>query len=435
MLALSLSKDSCCKRLAQIKKLYFFLYKFVLLKFIIFFISSGIYLYPQLASNTATGFTDSSIQNVINAANNGDTIMVYSGTYNEQLTPKPGQQFIAVDYVAGGDNTTTVINGGIGDAFNLDSDANVVIRGFNITGDVGVRICWSSSNVLVDGNIISNCGFRPVYFDSAENSDNCTIRSNVIVNNPGGVRIHDNDNVQLFRNRIAYAGWGGGVRFEGNGSSPLLVHNTLHDNTHGGVNYGYTANNITAYFTNNIFMNNNTEPAISIQDGDTAYVDYNLFYNNGAGDWSATGTVNNGPSNIQGSDPLLDASYTPTSGSPAVDSAIYYSGVSEPTGGAGPDIGWRELNPAGPAVIVSSNINTGADYTNIMNGINAASAGETVVVFAGTYNEYVNLGSKNNITLTAWPWMQSGDNTAVRISGTANNNNIYFNNTVDCKVE
>ena len=127
------------------------------------------------------------IQDAINAANSGDTIYVYPGTYYEN---------IIVDKIinlVGEDNANTIIDGcKLGDVITLSPSSNWVnITGFTIQNS-GIEqlkdgIDVNSDYNTIAGNIIKNCenGISLNYW-----AHNCRISSNTIKDNIYGILIY-----------------------------------------------------------------------------------------------------------------------------------------------------------------------------------------------------------------------------------------------------
>src|SRR3989344_4205770 len=121
---------------------------------------------------------NSSIQSAIDTASNGDTIVVCSGIYNENIVVnKP----VSIISFAGPD--VTKVNVSVTDAavFDISSD-NVTLVGFNITGAMHLNTQVLTSGIYVhsSGNLISN---------------------NLVTGNENGMQISGQNN--LIKNNIA----------------------------------------------------------------------------------------------------------------------------------------------------------------------------------------------------------------------------------------
>ena len=158
--------------------------------------------YPiQICSATKTiiyvddngGYDYTTIQDGIDAANTGDTVFVYNGTYYENIAITKTIKLI------GEDKKTTIIDG-YSDEFNLIihiSADNVNISGFTIQNSQqnyyssGIIISNSHYN-FISNNTITNCKDGIVLWN---NSKNNTIYNNNFINNTNHVNITNDNNL------------------------------------------------------------------------------------------------------------------------------------------------------------------------------------------------------------------------------------------------
>jgi hypothetical protein len=157
----------------------------------------------------------STIQAAINAAINGDIIVVSNGTYNENLSIDKEISLIGNSHLA------TIINGqGNGNAITLKNVKNVLIKKFTIKAKDKYAIYCSSD---IDKDTI------------------VTIKNNVIIDSYWGIMAENNcqftilNNI-LYNNRSADNKDGGGIYIKGNsnyGIKPEIRNNTVDDNHHG----------------------------------------------------------------------------------------------------------------------------------------------------------------------------------------------------------
>ncbi len=195
------------------------------------------------------------IMSAVIAAQPGDTVYVYSGTYYEGLV------ILKSISLVGEDRNTTIIDlddtPGLGDVIFVFSDW-VNITGFTITNsgstfdnDAGVHLDYSDNCYIADNNISSNNMFGVYLTESRyntitnnivslnrfegilfEHSDNNTIANNHIANNTvddhaeAGIWIYSSSHVNIASNTF-YSKSGNSVRIERSDEN-ILFNNTVH---------------------------------------------------------------------------------------------------------------------------------------------------------------------------------------------------------------
>ncbi|MCK4614292.1 MAG: PPXXXP-CTERM sorting domain-containing NosD-like protein, partial [Thermoplasmata archaeon] len=112
------------------------------------------------------------IQDAIDAAEDGDTIRVYEGTYSENVVVNK-----TVSLIGNGSANTTIDGGGNGNVVQITRDW-VNMSGFNVTGsgndwnNIGINI-KSNNNKISNNNCFNNrIGIH------ASRSNNCIITNN-----------------------------------------------------------------------------------------------------------------------------------------------------------------------------------------------------------------------------------------------------------------
>jgi parallel beta-helix repeat protein len=143
--------------------------------------------------NPAENYTR--IWDAVSVAQNGDTIFVYNGTYNEWVNLNKKINLV------GENKNTTIINHDNADVVAISANgAN--ISGFSIVGnvnnwDAGIR-CNSVSNVHINNNIVTNNKYGIwLSFSSSVNITECDIHSNT---NMGIYVDHSNNNIIEYNN-------------------------------------------------------------------------------------------------------------------------------------------------------------------------------------------------------------------------------------------
>ncbi len=265
-----------------------------------------------------------SIQSAINASVNGDTVVVYPGTYIENINFKGKNIVLTSRFYENKDLQfiySTIINGSQPVDQNVASvvlfitgeDSNAVLQGFTITGGKGTA--WpdehSPGTYTEGGGILSALASPKIQFNLITNNEAIATRAGIVSGGGGGIRVGDgnptiSNNVimnnkgrygggvvmnytgAVFRNNIVIGNsggqdfGGGGIWINGTGSKPkYLENNTIVGNqslTDGGglLFLDFTA---TATVRNNIIWGNSAVslPQISLREGATITSSFNDF--------------------------------------------------------------------------------------------------------------------------------------------------------------
>ena len=135
------------------------------------------------------------IQDAINDASAGDTILVYSGVYYENVV-------VDKSVILKGIGNPIVDAGGEGCAITLTAD-EITLVGFNATNsgrlwwsDVGIKV--TSNNNTITGNNVSSNGVG-IYLSSSSSN---TITGNTARNNFGGIGLNESCNNNITGNNI-----------------------------------------------------------------------------------------------------------------------------------------------------------------------------------------------------------------------------------------
>jgi len=188
----------------------------------------------------------------------GTTVIVSSGTYNEQVTVRSGTAASPVTFTAAPGASVTVTGKKYG--FYVSNQNDVTIEGFKVTGTTSdaFHLSSGSSNIKVIGNEVSFAGL-PASGKTAKGIYVANGTSSVISFN----RVHDNSNYgiyldsssacqilnnQVWANAQVYQRAASGIRLYGS-TQNTISSNVSHDNEDSGIEI-YTASN------NNLVIDN-----------------------------------------------------------------------------------------------------------------------------------------------------------------------------------
>ena len=248
------------------------------------------------------------IQEGINASENGDTVLVYPGTYYENIDYNGKDITVASKYLTTGDNSyidSTIIDGNQSGSvvkFNSGEDSTAVLSGFTITSGTGTIdifnwycgggiFCKDSTPKIKHCHIMENSAFvgGGIYCKIA----NVKIDSTVIRSNTGGGIYCWQSNISLSNNTICYNHFqygGGGICFASQSAGDFSVENRCNIF----LNYAGLSNDIhvldsqpfevfldTATVTSNlkdfIYFYNVSQPTIDILHSKIEPVNQDLF--------------------------------------------------------------------------------------------------------------------------------------------------------------
>ena len=239
----------------------------------------------------------------------GDDVLVLPGTYNEDVTLKPGVRLLSADPAStdtaflAGTPYNTLIYGVVPTTGTTSQGGNGIttvyiaggytgipteISGFSIISpllgdpnvgsidstDVAVRTL--NTNASIDRNIIVNAGVGVLLATAGQNDPTATLYDNLIAGNIYGVEITDNGATSSIQQPFA------------------VVNNTIVDNTTGLINIATASNATQAHVINNIFYSNHdlssarNGTGIQSARADTLAVGNNLFYQNGPNNSAAS---------------------------------------------------------------------------------------------------------------------------------------------------
>jgi parallel beta-helix repeat protein len=187
------------------------------------------------------------IQDAINVATSGDTILVRAGTYYENVVVNKSLLLIGENKDA-----TVIDGGGTGNVLNITA-SHVVVENFTIMNSGG----WPSSGVhlmRISNSTIKNSNIKNNYYGIVlEESSSNTISENIITNNDYyGISIGSSSNSnKVFRNRLE-DNIGDGI-YIGYSSKNTVSANNMTRNGSTGIFLYFASNN--TIFKNNIKEN------------------------------------------------------------------------------------------------------------------------------------------------------------------------------------
>jgi serine protease len=218
----------------------------------------------QVDGSLATPGAYANIQLALNAASNGDTILVHPGLYTQNLNF--GNKQVALHSTNGPSTTTVSVNGGVGVVIGGLSE----LVGFTIKGavsDFGAGVVVNGAGTLIKGNI----------FDG--NQQTAGGYGAAIGGNSASPIIDGN----IFRNNSSDSQFLSGVVSFINSSSPLIVNNLFEGNVSRAINLTLPTGN-NPRVVNNTFVNNSVAIRVDRRINTSSFeLRNNIIVNNGIG--------------------------------------------------------------------------------------------------------------------------------------------------------
>jgi hypothetical protein len=141
-------------------------------------------IFPQAATNFNTGITNTTIQQAIDIASNGDTIAVFNGTYYESISlqGKTNITLISLSWTNDNSNTLVIFDGQISSntGIHINDSEDCHIAGFTISGFISeaVKIESNSSRNKLH-NLIINSNKNGILFTGNKNHSNEVYRNTI----------------------------------------------------------------------------------------------------------------------------------------------------------------------------------------------------------------------------------------------------------------
>jgi len=238
----------------------------------------------------------------------------------------------------------------------------------------GIQLVDSCDNRLTNNTVSNNYGYSGIELYTG--SDNNTLSGNTILNNAKGIELHSSDDNRLYGNKVSNSS-DVGIYLETDADDNLLCGNTVSNNSHG-IQLTFNSGN---FFSGNTVSNNSVGIFVWISNMNLVY--HNNFFNNTI-QVDSYNSIN-----------TWDYGY-PAAGNYWSD----YTGVDS----NGDEIGdtpytidtnntdrYPLMYPARARAYILE-VGPGKAYLTIQAAVDAASLGDIILVFDGTYNEalYIN---------------------------------------------
>ncbi|MCK4731229.1 MAG: right-handed parallel beta-helix repeat-containing protein, partial [Methanophagales archaeon] len=208
------------------------------------------------------------IQEAVDAANAGDTIIVRDGTYRENIDVK---KRLTLKSEKGSENCIVQAAGPDDHVFNVSAD-HVEISGFSVEGandykKAGIGLHAGYCNI--SNNTCSSNNWNGIYLQNS--NDNC-ISNNTCVNSDFGIYIEDSNHNNISNNNCGSNNWEG-IHLR-NSSDNCISNNNCTNNDDEDISLYWFSND------NNI-SNNNCTGGIAIHDSKNNKFKNNVMFENG----------------------------------------------------------------------------------------------------------------------------------------------------------
>jgi len=173
-----------------------------------------------------------SIQEAVNNAQNGDTIIVSPGTYVENVNVSKELAIISSTDLSGDRMNRTYVIGtaSANDVFNIRSN-NVTISGFHILGSFSGMDTYEEVGIYLEG------------------VQNCSLNNNTMVLNDVGIGLNNSQRNYLYNNLIAFGSTG--ILLTGSNENRLSENKVVANSE--GISLDNSASN--TFMNNSLYMN------------------------------------------------------------------------------------------------------------------------------------------------------------------------------------
>jgi parallel beta-helix repeat protein len=239
-----------------------------------------------------SGYDYTTIQGAVDDANNGDTIIVGDGIYNENVDV---DKSVILRSENGSTKTAVTAKYSETSVFYISTD-NVTINGFNVTGTTsttaGIYLYSSNNHTIINNDVSGN--YYGIVLGSSQN--NKLTNNKVNSNDMYGIALGGSNNNTLINNNISNTSNNHGIYLLGSDYN-ILTSNTVCDNDAYGICIEDSSNNTLS--DNN--ANNNGYDGIYLYDS----ADYNTLTDNTVKGNTESGIYLSGSSNTIVTDNIL----------------------------------------------------------------------------------------------------------------------------------